>query len=188
MGVPNEIAGTTPIDTGLASSWWWKRMASRMSRLIRFRRTALPCFRERNTPYRNASEGNQITVRLPSRQRRPSLKSLSMASFPLRAHERGSLFCPGNCGCEAFTPLSTAAGQYQTATFGFHPLTETVIVDEFAVRWLKRSLHFLFLIVQLDNIHNTGGRSRGRQKYITVEKVVRGGLGWANRESNSLRD
>jgi len=140
-GVPSELAGITPIMTGAASSWWCCRTASRTSRLIRFLLTALPCFRERNTPQRNDSEGNQITVRLPSRHRRPSLKSLSMASFPLRAHERGSLFCPGNFRGKAFTPLGAAASQHKAAAFGFHPLTKAMIVDEFAVRWLKRSLH-----------------------------------------------
>lgn len=118
-------------------------IASRKRRLIRFRSLAFPSCREIKTPHLNWSAGCQIRVKKSVGNLCPCANSSSISARRFRLTERGSLFFPTNLCRQPFAPLGTPAGQHSAAGLGCHAGAETVIVQLFTVRRLKRSFHYM---------------------------------------------
>jgi hypothetical protein len=112
-------------------------------------------------PYLNCSAGCQIRVKKSVGNRCPLLKSESISTRRFRLAERGSLLFPTNRGRQLFTALGASASQHLAAVLGRHPRAEAVIVQSFAIRWLKRSFHYSCLLLkQLYNITTSFRPSR----------------------------
>jgi len=118
-------------------------IASRKRRLIRFRSLAFPSCREIKTPHLNWSAGCQIRVKKSVGNLCPCANSSSISARRFRLTERGSLFFPTNLCRQPFAPLGAPAGQHSAAGLGCHAGAETVIVQLFTVRRLKRSFHYM---------------------------------------------
>ena len=117
------------------------RIASRKSRLTRFRSGADPSLAEARTHQANRSCGRQTREKQFPVNRCPSWSKPVISSRLFRLRDRGNLFLPGNFRCQSLAPLGTAAGQHFAAVLGRHPGPEAVIVEFLPVRRLKCSFH-----------------------------------------------
>lgn len=137
------------------------RTASRNRRLSRFRATAVRTDFETKMPYLNCSAGCQIRVKKSVGNRCPLPKRESISTRRFNDAERGSLLFPTNLWRQQFAALSAPASQHFAAVPGRHTRAEAVIVQSFAIRWLKCSFHnFCLLLKELWNISITYRPSR----------------------------
>jgi len=135
-------SGRTPIlpcfSLGLTSS----RIASRKSRLIRFRSAAEPCLRAKNMPYLNWSSGKYTSVQNVPGYRWPNRRRCEISTRLFKLKRRGRLlFFPANSYRQSFSTLGAATVQYPATALGPHAPAKPMVVEFLAIRRLKCSFH-----------------------------------------------
>ena len=148
VGSIRAARGSTATCPGTVRFGRLRRSASRNRRLSRLRTAAVLIVFETKMPYLNCSDGCQIRVKKSVGNRCPLPKSESISTRRFRLAERGSLLFPTNRWRQLFTALGAPTSQHFAAVLGRHPRAETVIVQSFAIRWLKRSFHFIILLLK----------------------------------------
>ncbi len=134
--------GNRPIWTGCCRIRWFRRTASRQSRLNRFLWTALPKLPGTNTPYWNRSAFSQTQATHSPLCLWPLAKSRSISVLLFRLDFRDSLFLSANTGGQSFSAFRSASGQHPPTTLGGHACPITVVVKLLSVRRLECPFHF----------------------------------------------